>query len=360
MDGARASWRFGLVLQPGFGLMGLAGVLETLQAANRLLEQPLYDTVLLARSGGAVCSAEGVPVLAHAMGQAGWLDAVLVHAEGPWHGEPDQAASQLQWLRQRAAQGCLMGGVGTGAAWLAEAGLLRGHRATAQWPHGAVLAERHPELVVSQQLYELDEQRMSCAGHQASQDLLIAWLIQRHGERLGPALLAALGRERLRPREERQRLPLAAPLGGGSAKLAEAVALMEANLGEPLPTEEIARLVGVSRRQLERLFKQHLDALPSRWYLELRLDRARDMLRQTHQSILQIALSCGFASGPHFSNAYRARYGHTPREERSPQAVAWRAAQSGVSLAPAAPAADEAPLSPLGSPDEQNREIPAR
>ncbi|WP_374428872.1 helix-turn-helix domain-containing protein, partial [Ideonella dechloratans] len=160
---------------------------------------------------------------------------------------------------------------------------------------------------------------------------------------------------RLRPREERQRLPLAAPLGGGSAKLAEAVALMEANLGEPLPTEEIARLVGVSRRQLERLFKQHLDALPSRWYLELRLDRARDMLRQTHQSILQIALSCGFASGPHFSNAYRARYGHTPREERSPQAVAWRAAQSGVSLAQA-----PVPDVPLGSPDEQNREILAR
>nr|WP_256490311.1 helix-turn-helix domain-containing protein [Ideonella oryzae] len=138
---------------------------------------------------------------------------------------------------------------------------------------------------------------------------------------------------------------------------------MEANLGEPLPTEEISRLVGVSRRQLERLFKQHLDALPSRWYLELRLDRARDMLRQTHQSILQIALSCGFASGPHFSNAYRARYGHTPREERSPQAVAWRAAQAGVSLAPAAPGQAsvlDVPDVPVGSPDEQNREIPGR
>jgi transcriptional regulator GlxA family with amidase domain len=82
VDVGRASWRFGLVLQPGFGLMGLAGVLETLQAANRLLEQPLYDTVLLGR-GPAGPSAEGVPVLAHAMGQAGWLDAVLVHAEGP-------------------------------------------------------------------------------------------------------------------------------------------------------------------------------------------------------------------------------------------------------------------------------------
>ena len=329
MDGARASWRFGLVLQPGFGLMGLAGVLETLQAANRLLEQPLYDTVLLARSGGAVCSAEGVPVLAHAMGQAGWLDAVLVHAEGPWHGEPDQAASQLQWLRQRAAQGCLMGGVGTGAAWLAEAGLLQGHRATLDWPQLAVLQERghgtaHGALL-TQHLYEIDRRRLSCAGQQASTDLFIAWLAQRHGERLAQELLSLLGLEWLRGADERQRQPLAQRVQGGSAKLAEAVALMEANLAEPLSSEDIASLVGVSRRQLERLFKQHLDALPARWYLALRLDHARRMLRQTSQSVLQIGLSCGFASASHFSNAYKTRYGLTPREERSRHAAARRA-----------------------------------
>ena len=98
---------------------------------------------------------------------------------------------------------------------------------------------------------------------------------------------------------------------------AEALALMEANLSEPLPTEEVARLVGVSRRQLERLFKQHLDSLPSRHYLALRLDRAQRLLQQGTQSILQVGLSCGFASGPHFSNAYKAHHGHTPREERS-------------------------------------------
>jgi len=102
------------------------------------------------------------------------------------------------------------------------------------------------------------------------------------------------------------------------------VALMEANLGEPLPTEDIARLVGVSRRQLERLFKQHLDELPSRYYTELRLARALRLLQQTSQSILQIALACGFASGSHFSNAYRARFGRTPRDERSQRAAAWR------------------------------------
>nr|WP_276595208.1 helix-turn-helix domain-containing protein [Roseateles albus] len=99
---------------------------------------------------------------------------------------------------------------------------------------------------------------------------------------------------------------------------------MEANLAEPLPTEDVARLVGVSRRQLERLFKQHLDALPSRYYLELRLNRARRLLQQSGQSILQIGLSCGFSSGPHFSNAYKAHFDKTPRDERSQRAIAWR------------------------------------
>jgi transcriptional regulator GlxA family with amidase domain len=155
--------------------------------------------------------------------------------------------------------------------------------------------------------------------------MVIAWLGLRHGERCAQRLLARFGLERLRARDEGRRgAELARP--GMSPKLAEAVALMEANIGEPLTTEDIARLVGVSRRQLERLFRQHLDALPARWYLELRLERARRLLRESGQSILQIGLSCGFASAPHFSNAYRSHYGRTPRDERRERAAAWRAA----------------------------------
>jgi AraC-like DNA-binding protein len=100
-------------------------------------------------------------------------------------------------------------------------------------------------------------------------------------------------------------------------KLAEALALMKANFEEPLPGDDIARLVGVSRRQLERLFKQHLDTLPSKHYLEMRLAHARTLLQESSQSILQVGLACGFSSGPHFSSTYRAHFGTTPREERS-------------------------------------------
>jgi transcriptional regulator GlxA family with amidase domain len=200
--------------------------------------------------------------------------------------------------------------------------VLDGHRATLPWAHLPLLAPQHPAVVLSSNLYEIHRTRLSAAGGTAALDLMLAWLVQRHGERLLPTLLAALGLERLRPADERQPAPLAAR--GASAKLEEAVALMQANLGEPLPTEDIARLVGVSRRQLERLFKQHLDDLPSRYYAELRLERARRLLQQTSQSILQIGLACGFSSGSHFSNAYRARWGRTPRDERSPRAAAWQ------------------------------------
>jgi transcriptional regulator GlxA family with amidase domain len=318
-----APCRVGLLLWPGFGLMALAGVVDTLHAANQVLDDAAYEAVPLAVDAHGVQAGGGVAVATRPLADAPPLDLVLLLSDGvprPAAGD-DRAARLLAWLVAQAAAGRTLGGVGSGALWLAEAGLLRGHRATVHWPHIHALAEQQADVVVSQQLFEIDRQRLSCAGAQASRDLLIAWLAQRHGAAIAPALAALLGLARVRGADERQQLPLAARLaaqqGGGSAKLAEALALMEANLAEPLPTEDIARLAGVSRRQLERLFRQHLGALPSRWYLELRLQRAQRQLRQTHQSVLQIGLACGFASGPHFSNAYRAHFGRTPRDERS-------------------------------------------
>ena len=92
--------------------------------------------------------------------------------------------------------------------------------------------------------------------------------------------------------------------------------LMEANIEDPLTTDEIAGLVGVSRRQLERLFRQYLGSMPSKYYLGLRLSKARTQLQRTSKSVVQISLACGFSSAAHFSNAYRERFGVTPREDR--------------------------------------------
>jgi transcriptional regulator GlxA family with amidase domain len=100
-------------------------------------------------------------------------------------------------------------------------------------------------------------------------------------------------------------------------KLAEALELMENNIEEPLTTDDIAFHVKISRRQLERLFKKHLNAVPSRYYLQIRLEEARSRLFNGTESIADIGLSCGFSSGAHFSTAYRNQYGLTPSEDRS-------------------------------------------
>ena len=110
----------------------------------------------------------------------------------------------------------------------------------------------------------------------------------------------ALCVERVRGHEERQRVALQARFGALQPKLSEAVTLMEANIEEPLSTDDIANLVGLSRRQLERLFKQYLGSLPSRYYLVLRLQRARQLLLDTNNSIVQVGLMCGFVRS-HFT-----------------------------------------------------------
>ncbi len=330
-----APTRIGFLLLPKFSLLALSGALDAMAAANTLLDDAAYVPVLLSAdargdSSSVKCGA-GIPLAVNfGFAKAPALEGVFVVADTPLPQSGHDEA--ITWLQQLAVshthQGhtlnptpVVMGGIGTGSFLLARAGLLRGCRATIHWPYTSLFAEEFPDTVVSSNLFEIDRHRLTCAGGSASLDMLLNWFGNRHSEDLVAELLDHFGLERLRGPTDHQRVPLSARIGGGQPKLTEAVSLMEANYEEPLPTEEIARLVGVSRRQLERLFKQYLNSLPSRYYLELRLNRARHLLQQTSQSILQIGLSCGFSSGPHFSSAYRNHFGITPREQRSQRAT---------------------------------------
>ncbi|WIT11620.1 helix-turn-helix domain-containing protein [Paucibacter sediminis] len=313
-----------VLLLPGFSMLAASGVLDALQLANELQNEVAYQAHAVSLQGGPVAAANGSLLQTEPLDeQRAWHALFVVAGEGA----PLLPAQLLAW-RQLADAGCTLGGVDGGAALLAAAGLLDGQRATVDWPLADALMSAHPAVVWTRHVWEISGEaqalRLSCAGGTASLDLMLAWLSRLHGERLGQELTPLLGLERARAGGERQRVAVSERLGSGSPKLAEALALMEANLAEPLPTEEVARLVGVSRRQLERLFKQYLDALPSRYYVELRLQRARRLLQQSSQSILQIGLSCGFSSGPHFSHAYKSLFGNTPRDERSQRAAAWR------------------------------------
>ena len=208
------------------------------------------------------------------------------------------------------------GGVGAGVLWLADAGVLNGVRTALPWALYAEVDSVADHANFTPNLFEVDDNRLTCCGGGASMDFSLTLVEAIFGSGVQAQIKETLCVDRVRGREERQRVALQARFGALQPKLTEAVTLMEANIEEPLSTDDIASLVGISRRQLERLFKQYLGSLPSRYYLELRLQRSRQLLLDTHYSIVQVGLMCGFSSGSHFSTAFGALFGNTPREER--------------------------------------------
>lgn len=247
-------------------------------------------------------------------GQLERLDRLFVLADEPPRTVPPPLATAL---RQSARAGVVMGGISAGVQVLAQLGLLDGHRAAVHWRWLEEFSEQFPKVIATHHLYEWDRDRLTACGGLAILDLLLAMIGRDRDAEQAGTIAEELIVERLREGSERQRIPLKNRLGSSHPKLTQAVMLMEANIEEPLTTDEIAQHVCVSRRQLERIFKQYLARVPSQYYLELRLNRARKMLTQTSKSIIQIGLSCGFSSGPHFSSAYRNFFGVTPRDDRN-------------------------------------------
>ena len=241
-----------------------------------------------------------------------WHIALLVADEGQAPLTPELCRAVIE--RCRAAP--FWGGVGAGVLWLADAGVMDGVRTALPWALYAEAGAMADRAILTPNLFEIDGRRLTCCGGTASIDFALTLIGMLFGAALQAGIKEALCIERVRGRQERQRVALQARFGALQPKLTEAVALMEANLEEPLSTDDVANLVDLSRRQLERLFKQYLGSLPARYYLELRLQRARQLLQGTNHSIVQVGLMCGFSSGSHFSTAFGTLFGITPRAER--------------------------------------------
>lgn len=291
-----------LLVDAGKGVsITLAGLLQPLQLAARILGpgRLQLDVVALDRL------LEG-PVPPHAQ-------LALVIGDDDYVPLP---AERCRRLIERCQPSKVWGAAGSAVLWLARAGVMEGLRTALPWalyPEADAVAER---AILTPNLFELDGGRLSCCGGTASIDFSLMLICELFGVGVQAQIKEMLCIDRIRSQSERQRVALQARFGALQPKLSEAVALMEANIEEPLATDDIASLVGISRRQLERQFKQYLGGVPSRYYLELRLQRARQLLLDSSHSIVQVGLMCGFSSGSHFSTAYGTLFGITPREER--------------------------------------------
>lgn len=311
---AKKTYTFFLV--PRFSMMAFTAAVEPLYCTNRLSGGQLCDWRVVTRDGAPAVASNGVQVAADAaMADVDACETLLVCAgldAERWAAERGTRA----WLRRIARRGAVVGGLSAGTRLLAQAGLLDGHRCTIHWEDAEALSERFPWLEVTDGLFEIDRNRITCAGGTASLDLMLHLIASAHGSDLAGRVSDQLMHQRIRTGQDRQRMALHERLGVSEPRLLAAIGEMEENLEEPRSLQQIARAAGLSVRQLERLFKQRVGRTPSNYYRELRLHHARLMLMRGASSILSIALGAGFASASHFSRRYREYFGRTPREER--------------------------------------------
>ena len=150
---------------------------------------------------------------------------------------------------------------------------------------------------------------------------MLKLVANRQGEDLANAVADQLIYSSIRTDQDTQRLSVPTRIGVRHPKLSQVIHMMEQNIEEPISPATLAQDVGMSTRQLERLFRRYLNRSPKRYYMELRLQKARNLLMQTDMSVINVALACGFSSPSHFSKCYRAQYNTTPYRERGTQAA---------------------------------------
>ena len=312
--------RFIFVLLDNFTLLCFAAAVESLRIANRMAGKPLYEWEIISEGGDIVyCSAGSGFKPDGDLGDLQRDDTVMICG-----GIDVQSATTkriLGWLRREARKGVTMGGLCTAAHSLAKAGLLDGKKATIHWENQDSFSEDFPDVTLTKSVFVIDGNRLTTAGGTSSIDLMLKMIADQQGEELANLVADQLIYSSIRTDQDTQRLSVPTRIGVRHPKLSSVIQMMESNIEEPISPSILAKDVGMSTRQLERLFRRYLNRSPKRYYMELRLQKARNLLMQTDMSVINVALACGFASPSHFSKCYRAHYDTTPYRERGSHAA---------------------------------------
>lgn len=308
--------RFVFLLIEDFAHLAFACAVEPLRIANLVSGRELYNWTLAAPNGrDATCSNRSVTLVNQGLVSLDPEDRLFVISGLDVKRHITRAL--LDYLRRERRHGVRIGGICSGAYVLATAGLLTGKPCAIHWAFHDAFAEEFPGVFLRRSVYVADAQVMTSSGGPAASDMMLHLIARTHGAELAIDVANQMVYNAVRRDEDAQRFSLNGRIGV-SEKLKRAVRLMEENLEVPLSTHHLAEAVGISGRQLERLFGKHLHTSPKQYYVELRLQRARNLLMQTDASVIQVALSCGFSSHSHFTRRYKQAYGMTPHTVRAP------------------------------------------
>ncbi len=318
MDASRdqvKALQVGVIVIPDFSLMSFSSLTEPLRGANRTAGTQIYRWTNISVAGGTIQSSTGLAIPTVSLDTSLAFDIVVVCGG---HSDKTYGDRKLnEYLRRMDRRKIRLGSVSTGSFILAQAGLLDGKRCTTHWGYIDALRVLCPRADVCDELYVADGRIFTCAGGLAAMDAMLDIIRSRQGGDFSSMVAENFLYGSHRRPEDHQRMALRHRLGVAHPLLISAVGLMEKFIEAPLRIPVIASRTGLSSRQLERLFIRHLSCTPTQYYVRLRLDAARNLLRESSLSVLEIAIRCGFNSSTHFSRTYRQRFDILPSADRS-------------------------------------------
>lgn len=304
------------LLISNFSMLSVTAAIEPLRVANRLSGKPFYRWLFLSHDGGPVTASNDISVTVDgSLADPPPADYLFVCAgldvDPPYRARLNTA---LNVYRRR---GTRLGSISAGTFILARAGLLEDVSCTVHWEFRPAFEQEFPFIDCSSQLFVIDKNVYTVAGGLAGLDLMLHLISVDHGPTLSRAIANQFQMDRVRTGASVQRPGALALLDAMPAVLQKAVGLMFLNIEDPLNAREVAERVGVSIRNLERLFRRHLGESPARFYMKLRLEKARDLLLHSNLSVLEIAISTGFTSSSYFASCYIRHYGERPSRHRT-------------------------------------------
>ncbi|MEM9578886.1 MAG: GlxA family transcriptional regulator [Pseudomonadota bacterium] len=306
-----------VAVTPFFNLAATMAFIDPFRAANYLEGMTLFRWQIVSETGGMVMASNGVEVNTCRFSDARMSEADMLIVSSSWEPERHVSSAMRAILREAAKRQAVLGGLDTGAFVLAHAGLLENYTATVHYEHIDAFQELFPNTGLSEALWVIDRRRVTCCGGAASLDLALHLIQQSHGSALANAAARYVFAPPVRNYGASQYPETAEPLGNSVPKsVRAAIRVMEAHLETPLSIAEVCKRVGLSHRQLDRLFAQCVRKTPALYYRDIRLDRARGLVTQTDLAMAEIAVASGFSGQVHFSRAYKERFGLPPSKDR--------------------------------------------
>ena len=317
MPAKRDHRKLGFLLTPEFPIATLSTALEPLRIANDILQRRSFQWSLLSEDGAPVRSSCGLAVAPDADLEC-FADLDLLFVVGGVSLATQPCLKLQQLLRQAARRGVALGAISGGVFLLARSGLLDGRRCAVHWFYRNAFRELFPKVGVSDRLFEISPDRITCAGGTGSLDMMLTLMSSTLSDDIRHEISAWLHYPEVRgPLGEQSGAELG-PFGVSQPQVAEAIALFRQHVEAPLPISAVAARIGISKRQLERLFQAQFAATPSAVYRQIRLLQARELIQHTGMSMTEVALATGFQAYGHFSRRYRQLFGTRPGHSTSP------------------------------------------